>query len=393
MPTLSAIRITKTVVERAARGSFTSDAEVRGFGLRVSNAGSRSFVVSYRTHSGKQGRTTLGSYPTLTVDQARELARKQLAIVEAGGNPSEDRRRVRNAATMSDMADHYCGDYASARKLAPRTVSEVRQLFDRFLIPMIGSQKVADVTTPDLRQVQGKTHDVAGKYQSNRLMRFISKLFSLSIEMKLRQDNPCSGIKLYDEDQRWRNFSDTELAALFKAMDEDHDQDEIDAIRLLLFTGARLQEVLKADWSQFNFDVGVWEKPSANVKRGEQHRLELAGPALALLIDMKKKARHPTFLFPGRDGTKPRVDLKAPWNRVVKAAGLSDARRHDLRRTLASVMLSGGAALATVGKALNHTQPSTTARYAQLAPSIQRSDLGNAGERMQALSKPVSGAS
>lgn len=60
---------------------------------------------------------------------------------------------------------------------------------------------------------------------------------------------------------------------------------------------------------------------------------------------------------------------------------------YDLRRTTASFMLNGGASLATIGKALGHTQAATTARYAQLAPTVQREELRRAGERMAALTR------
>ena len=144
----------------------------------------------------------------------------------------------------------------------------------------------------------------------------------------------------------------------------------------------------------------MWEKPSSHTKTKRKHRLELDGPALSLLRDMKERAAHPRLLFPGDPSkgrlgnlgeratpiiTKPRVDLKRPWRWITERAGLEGVRLHDLRRTLASFMLSGGASLATVGKALGHTQGRTTERYAQLSETVQRDALRAAGERMSAL--------
>ena len=179
------------------------------------------------------------------------------------------------------------------------------------------------------------------------------------------------------------------------------DREAADAIRLLLFTGARLQEVLKAEWPQFNLGAGIWEKPSAHTKTKRQHRLELEGPALDLLQAMGERKSHALYLFPGSPQLRrknapvdiktgepqdiaPRSDLKRPWAAISAMAGLEGVKLHDLRRTTASFMLSGGSSLATVGKALGHTQASTTQRYATLAPSVQRSGLGDAGRRMVA---------
>ena len=171
---------------------------------------------------------------------------------------------------------------------------------------------------------------------------------------------------------------------------------------------ARLNEVLRAEWPQFDLEAGLWEKPSAHTKTKRQHRLELEGPALELLRGMADAKSHPVYLFPGNPklrrksapvdiktgkpkGIRPRADLKYPWREVSSIAGLKGVRLHDLRRTTASFMLSGGSSLATVGKALGHTQASTTQRYATLAASVQREGLREAGERMVA-SKATAGS-
>lgn len=248
----------------------------------------------------------------------------------------------------------------------------------------------------------------AGIQQSNRLIAVLSAMFSLAIDKGWRNDNPCERMKKEREDERWRNLSENEVARLLSACDEYElefpddatAQGAADAIRLLLFTGARLREVLRAEWRQFDLERGMWEKPSAHTKVKRQHRLELDGPALDLLREMHSRRVHARFLFPGdphkgRAGKqsskatpaliKPRYDLRRPWARIVELAKLEDVRLHDLRRTMGSFMLSSGAPLAAVGKALGHTQARTTARYAHLAPSVQREGLRLAGEKMRSL--------
>ena len=248
----------------------------------------------------------------------------------------------------------------------------------------------------------------AGIHQANRLLAVLSTMFSLAIEQGARADNPCKPIKKEREDERWRNLSEVEVGRLLDACDAYEAENAMeatargaaDAVRLLLFTGARLREVLRAEWRQFDLERGLWEKPSAHTKVRRQHRLELDGPALDLLDDMHGRRTHARFLFPGdplkgREGKrvakdaasliKPRVDLRRPWARIVELAALEDVRLHDLRRTTASFMLSGGASLATVGNSLGHTQARTTARYAHLQSSVQREGLRMAGEKMAAL--------
>ncbi len=382
MPKLSSTRLTKAIIEKAALDTFTSDAVVRGLGLRVSRTGRRSFVVTYRVRSGSQGRTTLGSFPNLTVEQAREEARRVLAIVERGGHPSEERRADREAATVADLAAYYCGEYAKAEKLKASTIRDASNLLERFVLGPLGSKKVSDVSPVDVRKAQSAAYEGAGHYQANKLLAYLGRMFTIAIGEKWRTDNPTSGLKRYPEDQRHRHLDKEEIKALLRACDAHDDQDSADAIRLLLFTGARLREVLRATWEQFDLDRGVWTKPSSHTKTQRQQFLELEGPALAILHRLRERCGGSKLLFPGRGGTKPRTDLKRPWKLIVARSGISDVRPHDLRRTLASVMLSEGAALATVGNTLGHTQPATTARYAHLSPSIQRRDLGKAGHKM-----------
>ncbi|WP_375381511.1 tyrosine-type recombinase/integrase [uncultured Sphingomonas sp.] len=243
----------------------------------------------------------------------------------------------------------------------------------------------------------------AGVHQANRLCAVLSVMFNLAKQEGTRRDNPCEGIRREHEEQRGRNLSEPEVQRLLETcaayeveggMGTDA-RGAADAMRLLLYTGSRLREVLKAEWQEFDLDRGLWVKPSAHTKTKRLHRVELDGPALELLREMHTRRPHARLLFPGeprkgRKGAaaaevKPRVDLKRPWAWVVREAGLEDVRLHDLRRTLASFMLTDGASLATVGKALGHTQVATTARYAHLADTVQGSATGSAGRRMAAL--------
>jgi integrase len=356
----------------------------------------------------------LGQYPAFTVDQAREAARRVLHQARAGIDPQQAARALIDAPTVAMLADLYLNEYAEAQALRSATVRNARALLANVL-PKAGKWKVAAVTVADIRKLHGDTRASGveqgskGVYQANRLLAVLSKMFSLAIERGWRSDNPCKGVRKFPEDQRWRNLNDGEVGRLLRACDTyeaDRRGDEAaseaaNAVRLLLFSGARLQEVLRAEWSQFDLVSGLWVKPSSHTKTKRQHRLELDGPALELLRTMKGNARHVRFMFPGNAalcrktpidirsgeplGIKPRADLRHPWKVIRALARLDDVRLHDLRRTTASFMLSGGASLATVGKALGHTQASTTARYAQLAASVQREGLRVAGERMSAL--------
>jgi integrase len=391
MPKLSAVRLTKRIVEDARPGAFISDAVLRGFGLMVTPAGTKCFVVSYRKEAGGQGRQVIGHFPADTVEQARIEAQQRLSGVKAGKDPASTRRTLRAIPTVSVLAETYVGDYARARHLRDSTVRDARTVL-RYALATLGARKVCDVTTTEIRTLHGRVAHEVSRYQANRMLAVLKRMFGLSIEHGWQTTNPCQGLGKFPEDQRWRNLSESEVAGLLGACRAYPDQNAANVVRLLLFTGARLREVLSAQWDQFDLERGLWEKPSAHTKTRRQHRVELEGPALHLLREMHGKTNC-LYLFPGKPIVKaggaivlpPRADLKRPWRWLCKAAGLSDIRLHDLRRTTASFMLNGGASLATIGKTLGHTQAATTARYAHLSGTVQREELRRAGERMAAL--------
>ena len=410
MATTERTKLTKSMVEEAKPGDWLwdgGDGGLKGFGLRVTPGGSKTFLVRYRLAGGRQRYVRVGAFPALTVDEARREAKLKLGDVERGRDPSKERSDLRHAPTLANLADEYCGPYASSRGLKSRTVKDARTVLAAVLADL-GSHKVAEITTADVRKAHGEARkvrprkpqreagDLKGQspnlrpYQANRLLAVLSKMFNLAIEMGWRTDNPCRGVRKFPEDQRWRHLSEAEVGRLLSACDAYESENAANAVRLLLFTGARLQEVLKAEWPQFDLEAGLWEKPSAHTKQKRQHRLEVEGPALDVLSAMRAADPKGRFLFPGAPDEKGRVtrgraDLKRPWAWIAREAGLENVRLHDLRRTTASFMIDGQASLATVGKALGHTQAATTARYAQLSQSVQRAALKDAGERMAAL--------
>mgnify|MGYP003668476702 CR=1 FL=1 len=385
MPIRTADRLTKTLVDRAEPGSRTWDSEVPGFGLRVTAAGTKSFIFQFRSRTNEQGRIVIGRYPSMTVEQARRVAREHRVSVDQGGNPSRERQGTRASATLQDLATHYCDVYGPYKGLKDRTIKDAKSLLDRFALPKFGIRKVSELKSRDVRAIHNEARRGSSRYQANRLRAVLSRMFTLAIQNDWRTDNPCRGVERFSEDQRWDYLSEQQVPELLRACDGHHDQHAANAVRLLLFTGARLREVLKAEWAQFDLDAGLWVKPSHHTKTKILHRLHLAPTTVELLRSMRREGPSSQFLFPGRDGSKARSDLRRPWVQILKAADIGHHRRHDLRRTAASFMISTGSDLMTVGKALGQTQASTTQRYAQLFDDVQRAGVSRAVERMTAM--------
>lgn len=371
MPKRTAVRLTKTLIEQTAQDITIWDADVPGFGLRVHSTSVKSFIFQYRARDGRQGKMVLGKHPAMTIDIARKTARELRVKVDQGGNPSAERREHRQAATLKDMAVYYWEVYGPGKPLTPSYLRDAQRLLERFALPRFGSRKIASLVQSDIRAMTADATKNASPHQANKLQAVLSRIFSLAIADGLRTDNPCRGLDKHPEEPRTTYMTEAQVRKFLAACDAYPDRNVADAIRLLLFTGARLQEVLRASWDQFDLEKAVWIKPSTHTKTKRMHRLELSEPVVAMLHRMKSEAVG-CYLFPGRSPDKPRTTIRRPWKKIEAVAGIGHFYRHDLRRTMASFMLSSGSELATVGKALGHTQAQTTMRYAYLLDGAQR---------------------
>jgi integrase len=262
-------------------------------------------------------------------------------------------------------------------KVRSSTAQEYKALIKAEILPALGSRKVAAVTYSDIDRLHRKISDRA-PYRANRCTAVLSKMFSLSIKWRMRPDNPCKGIERNQEAKRDRYLSGGELPALLSALDSHGDQQAANIFRLLLLTGARRGEVLGAKWNEIDLDSGVWTKAASTTKQKKLHRLPLSEPAIELLREIHAEGRKGEYVFPGKGGA-PRVDIKKPWAAVIKAAGISGLRMHDLRHSHASLLVNEGLGLPTIGALLGHSNAATTHRYSHLIDDTLRAATKKSG--------------
>ncbi len=226
-------------------------------------------------------------------------------------------------------------------------------------------------------------------------------MFTLAIKWRFRDANPVRGVQRFPEPRKERWLPAEELRRFSDALDSYHDQDAADALRLLAFTGAREQEALGADWTQFDLARGTWTKPAHCTKEKRIAHVPLNDFAVALLRKMRAKSGGSGPLFPGATGNgKARVTIRRPFVQVCKTAGLGAAyqvegkrrtlsrwrpslRIHDLRHAFASHLVSDGVDLGQVGKLMGHTRPETTQRYAHYSQDALRDASNRFGKVFQ----------
>jgi integrase len=376
-------RVARALVAPPRGNRITYDEEVRGFGLRVTAGGAKSFILNYRV-GGRERRITIGGYPDWSAAAARERARSLKRRVSLGDDPMQERHDEREAPTVADLCDRFEQEYLSKRR--PSTQRDYRGILKTYVRPKLGRTKVADLAHSDIDALHREISKRA-PYRANRTVAVISRMLNLAISWGWRTDNAARGIERAPEQKRERFLSPPEIVRLTQVLKVHPERTSANAILLLLLTGARKSEVLGARWDQFDLEKGVWTKPSAHTKQNKEHRVPLSGPALALLRGIKDEVKCTTarttksdFVFPGKDN-QPLAEIKRLWSSICKTAELNGFRLHDLRHTYASILASSGLSLPIIGALLGHTQATTTQRYAHLIDDALR----RATERVGAI--------
>ena len=387
---------------------FVWDGSLPGFGVRIQSTGAMSYVVKYRAGSGRSAptrRLTLGKAGTITPDEARTLAKKTLGSVAHGADPAAQRAADKRASTLAEVAEQFLTEHVEAKRSASSAKS-YRDLLERLAIPELGKRKAEKITTAEIHRLHSK-HG-RSPYQANRLLRVLSSLFSFAAKAHVVPVgfNPCRGIEHFPEEGRERYLTTPELAQIGEAIREaetvglPYSVDETKpkakhapkednrrtvigphaaaALRLLIFTGARLREILHLKWEHVDFERGLLLLPTS--KTGKK-TIVLNAPALAILNDLPRTS---DYVVAGSSADSPRSDLKKPWKAVATRAGLTGVRIHDLRHTHASVGAGAGLGLPIIGKLLGHTQSATTQRYAHLDNDPLKKASEHIGSRLAA---------
>jgi integrase len=365
-------KISKKSVDAMRPGpsdQFLWDTEIKGFGLKVTPAGKKVYILQYRSGGRERPtqRVTIGNHGNLTPDKARELAKRMSGAIANGANPAEEIALDRSAPTVADLAERFKSGHI-ATKTKARTAIEYRHLLDVNVLPALGRLRVSEVTR---RHVTDLHHSLRSKpYAANRTLAVLSKMFNLAEKWGERPDgsNPCRHVEKYPEQKRERFLSEVELARLGNVLaDADRGASEslfiVAAIRLLVFTGARRNEIVTLKWEHVDFERACLRLPDSKTGAKTVH---LNAPALEILASLPRIAGN-AHVIPGERPGAHLVNIEKPWRRIRSRAGLDGLRLHDLRHSFASIAAGTGHSLPIIGALLGHTQAATTARYAHLA--------------------------
>ncbi|MBS0186402.1 MAG: tyrosine-type recombinase/integrase, partial [Proteobacteria bacterium] len=356
------------------------DTELKGFGIIVLPSGRLTYCLQYRNKERIKKRIKIGVHGQITAEEACVIARKYLSMITQGEDPAEQKKALKHLPDIHELAKDYVDRYGKNKR--PRSLEEDQKLLRNHIIPKLGDRKVSHLSRRDVENFHAALKETP--YQANRTLALLSKMISLAIAWGWRVDNPVKGIPRFPEEKRDRWLNKEEISRLWKTLD-DYKRPSSFFFKLLLLTGARKNELLKATWNHFDLEQGVWTKPSSLTKQKKREYLPLSQEAIQVLQELKNLNIESSYVFPGLTKKEPLKDVQNLWKRVIKKADLLGVRIHDLRHTHASHLVSSGLSLSIVGKLLGHTQASTTQRYAHLADEPLRHATSLFGSTIRAV--------
>ena len=292
-------------------------------------------------------------------------------------------------------------------RLARGTANLYALYLAKHIKPALGGRKASSITRVDLTKLHREI-GATRKVTANRVMATLSGLFSYGAKAGLLPEgfNPAKGVAAFKEQARERYLTTDELQRLGEALRRaetiglpwDVDVTKAGAkhaaspdkrfhvfspfttaaIRLLLFTGCRLREILHLKWEDIDFERGMLFLPTSKTGR---KTVILNAAALDILNALPRPS---VYVIMGQGPSKPRADLSKPWQRITRHAGLHPLRLHDLRHSFASIGAGTGMGLPIIGKLLGHAQPATTARYAHLDADPMRRAVNTIGATIDA---------
>jgi integrase len=339
------------------------DDVVQGFVLEVRQSGGKTYYLRYFDRHHRQRALRIARFDDLTFDQAKKRARKLRAEVALGGDPAREKEQLKAVPTYAEFAKQHLA-YAETHQ---RTSCNTERILRLHILPHWGKLRLDEIRQPEVAKW------LAAKLDEGLAPATVEKIrvtFGRSFELALRWNvpgvdrNPTRGIPRKPlNNARERFLSAQEAQRLRHAVAESANTQLQHIVGILLLTGARVSELLHAEWRHVDLERRVWFIPIS--KSGKSRHVPLSQAALDIIDRLPRFGGCP-FLVPNPKTRKPFTDLKRPWQTAREKAGLPGLRIHDLRHSAASFMINAGIDLFAVGKVLGHANHASTMRYSHL---------------------------
>jgi integrase len=341
---------------------------VRGFGVTIAPSGAKSFFLAFTSpEDGKRKQVSLGRYPSIKLADARRLALEYRGRIDNGVDLAREKQQAiahnieqRSLGTLGDLLDLYIADLVEDGK---RTAKEVKRIKGKDIPPYLLLRPAHLVSRDDILDVLAAIAQRGAKVHSDNVRAYLRAAFELGIHAQSMTrwrgkapkfsigHNPVATIKrtLARKPKGQRALSEAEVRELWNT-DLLTPQMHL-ALKFILASGQRVEEVLHATWDEFDFEKRLWtiqgERRKTRGKTSEPHIVAVTDLHVQLLEEIRATTHDPRFLFPARSTGGPRRydSLTKPVSVFVKQSGMPSFSARDLRRTFKTLAGSMGISL------------------------------------------------
>lgn len=352
-----------------------------GLVLEVRHTGGKTWYLRYHDQRDVQRQYKIARYGDLTFDQVRKEARRLRSEVTLGRDPSAEKQVMRSVPTYGELAEQHLAHAQTYQKSYATTELYVR----RHILPRWGKVALTDIRQPEVAKwLAAKAAEGLAPATVEKIRVIFNRSFELAAKWEIpgADKNPVRGVPRRPiANARNRFLNTAEVQRLQAAVSESRNPLLKPIVGLLLLTGARVSELLNAEWRHVDLERRVWFIPTS--KTGTSRYVPLSQAAVGLIAGLPRRDGA-IYLFANPATGKPITTIKHAWQTARRQAKLPDLRIHDLRHSAASFMINAGIDLYAVGKILGHASHTSTARYSHVADERLRAAV-EAGAKQQAV--------
>ncbi len=357
--------------------TFVYDTIEVGLSLQITPSGAKSFY--YRgVVLGKQIRVKLGEPSYMSVDDARQAARKAKINMKEGINPIEERKKITGESSLEQLYTRFMDE--KEQHIRPITMEYYKDLWKRYL-STLANKKISQITPDELKILHKRLTLNNGKRCANQTIVLLRTIYNHFIKQNIYQGfNPGNAVQLNKQIARTRHLSGNELESFRNAINETEDSIPKFAIMMLWFTGARRRNVFSMKWEDIKLEEKLWTIPET--KTQNDANVVLVNAAIDILNQLKDMRYNEYVFFSTTSKSGHIGGVRKTWEGILKRAKITNFHLHDLRHTFATSLLANGADAFMVKKALTHKSLQSTQIYVNLEVDDLREKLNETVNKM-----------
>lgn len=360
---LDAAKCLAATCKRGSKKTDYWDTVTTGFLLEVRASGGKTYALRYVDGQKRQRQIKIGGFDDITFAQAQKIAKRLRSEVVLEGNPALRKERTKAIPTYAELARQHI-EHARSYQKRPENSETV---INTHLLPRWGTLRLDEITSQAVSKWLAEKRKDLAPATVEKLRMLLGRSFELGRQWNIpgAEINPVRSVPRFRFDNARERYLTTEEAQrLLNACRQSENSQLTAIVSLLMLTGARKNELLRAKWAHIDLAQRSWLIPDS--KTGRARRVPLSSAAMAVVEDLPRFAGC-EWLVPNPRTKRPYTCLKRPWDTARKKAGLPGLRIHDLRHSAASFMINSGIDLFTVGRILGHADHQSTMRYSHLS--------------------------